>query len=106
MLSMKFNAEKFCWKLELRWCFFDLDDDDQSIENLTEEESNDEINSYHAALDQLIQTALASGKKKVHLNITGQTNPFIQVITEDIDEQWITDNQLSIPCAIDSSFFS
>ncbi len=65
---------------------FHLDDDggDHSTENLTED---DEINPYHAALDQLIQTALASGKKKVHLNITGQTNPLIEVITEDIDEQ-------------------
>jgi hypothetical protein len=57
------------------------------MENLIEEESNDDINSYHAALDQLIQTALASGKKRVHLNITGQINPLIEVITEDIDEE-------------------
>ena len=54
-------------------------DSDHSIDN--------DMNSYHAALDQLIQTALASGKKKVHLNITGQANPLIEVITEDIDEQ-------------------
>jgi hypothetical protein len=67
--------------------YFHLDADDQLMENLIEEESNDEINSYHAALDQLIQTALASGKKRVHLNITGQINPLIEVITEDIDEE-------------------
>lgn len=75
-------------------------DTDQSMENITES------NTYHAALDKLIQTALSSGKQSVQLNITSDpeqnhTDTLIKVITTDIDiennEQNIsrTDNQQS-----------